>query len=262
VWLKHQLNLSTQENSTISAPQWRHTVPSLRNLKGTRLPKYGIYGIPYSGSLTYITILEQTIQELHTPPLLESAPAGPQAKYAGLVERVQRGHPAALEELYGLAKNFTYFLMRQLGDEDLLDKVHDIFVTVAQSIRAGKLRDPERLIPFLTTVTRFYTYNQIDRRVHRRKRCGPIDDVNPVDPRINLERAAYAKQRHIIAREILHSMPCRDRDVLERFYLAEQSKEQICHEMQLTPTQFRLLKSKAKATFTKIGMRRVQTNAA
>ncbi len=175
---------------------------------------------------------------------------------------MKRGHPGGLEELYGLAKNFTYFLMRQLGDEDLLDKVHDIFVTVVQAIRAGKLRDPERLIPFLTTVTRFYTYNQIDRRVHRRKRSAPLDDINPADPRMNLERVAYYKQRRAIATEVLRSMSRRDRDVLERFYIEEQSKEQICRELKLTPTQFRLLKSKAKATFTKIGARRLQTSAA
>jgi RNA polymerase sigma factor (sigma-70 family) len=202
--------------------------------------------------------LEHTIPQSHSNQYVDPALTGSPSKFACLVEKVQHGQPAALEELYGLAKNFNFFLMRQLGDDDLLDKVHDIFLTVAQAIRAGKLRDPERLIPFLTTVTRFYTYNQIDRRMHRRKRLEALEDVNPPDPRMNLERTAYAKERNAIAREILGSMPRRDRDVLERFYLAEQSKEQICDEMNLTPTQFRLLKSKAKATFTKIGMRRLQ----
>src|SRR5579871_4662992 len=105
-------------------------------------------------------------------------------QFSDLVEQVQRGHPTALEELYILARNFTFFLMRQLGEEDLLDKVHDIFLTVAQAIRAGKLRDPERLIPFLTTVTRFYTYNQIERRTYGRKRGAPLEGVNPPDERM------------------------------------------------------------------------------
>jgi RNA polymerase sigma factor (sigma-70 family) len=202
--------------------------------------------------------LEQTTTHFQSDQYVDPALTGSPSKFACLVDKVRRGHPAGLEELYGLAKNFNYFLMRQLGDDDLLDKVHDIFITVAQAIHAGKLRDPERLIPFLTTVTRFYTYNQIDRRMHRRKRLEALEDVNPPDPRMNLERTTYAKERNTIAREILRSMPRRDRDVLERFYLAEQSKEQICDEMQLTPTQFRLLKSKAKATFTKMGARRLQ----
>ncbi len=179
-------------------------------------------------------------------------------RFAELVERVRHGHPSGLEELYTLAKNFTFFLMRQLGDQDLLDKVHDIFVTVAQAIRTGKLRDPERLIPFLTTVTRFYTYDQIERRTFQRKRSVPLDGLNPPDRRTNLESSTYSRQRRLIAREILDSMPLRDKDLLARFYIEEQSKEQICEEMHLTPTQFRLQKSKAKATFAKIGTERLQ----
>jgi RNA polymerase sigma factor (sigma-70 family) len=186
-------------------------------------------------------------------------PSGQRAQFSELVEQVQRGHPNALEELYVLARNFTFFLMRQLGEEDLLDKVHDIFLTVAQAIRAGKLRDPERLIPFLTTVTRFYTYNQIEKRVRGRKRSACLEEVNPEDDRIDLERDAYRRQRRRIAVEILQALPHKDRDVLHRFYLEEQSKEQICREMQLTPTQFRLLKSKAKAAFAQLGEQRVRS---
>jgi RNA polymerase sigma-70 factor, ECF subfamily len=174
-----------------------------------------------------------------------------------LVEKIQQKQAAGFEELYGLVKNFTFFLMRQLGSEELQDKVHDVFVTVAQAIQSGKLRDPERLIPFLTTVTRFYTYNQIERRISRRRVCTLSDGVNPPDTRMNLEKNAYTQQRQRIAHEILNAMPRRDRDVLHRFYLEEQSKEQICQEMQLTPTQFRLLKSKAKSTFTELGRRRL-----
>ena len=120
--------------------------------------------------------MEQLSLQSQPDQYVDPSIAGSPSKFACLVEKVRRGHPSGLEELYGLAKNFNYFLMRQLGDDDLLDKVHDIFITVAQAIHAGKLRDPERLIPFLTTVTRFYTYNQIDRRMHRRKRLEALEN--------------------------------------------------------------------------------------
>lgn len=188
--------------------------------------------------------------------LSTSSPAG--SEVADLVERIRERQPRAFEELYALVKKFTYFLMRQLGSEDLQDKIHDVFLTMVQSILSGKLRDPERLIPFLTSVTRFYTYNQIDRRIARRRTCTLSDTMNPPDARVNLERSAYHQQRMAIAREILNAMPRRDRDVLHRFYVEEQSKEQICSEMQLTPTQFRLLKSKAKSTLTQLGERRLK----
>ncbi len=157
-----------------------------------------------------------------------------------------------------MARNFTYFIMRQLGHDDLQDKVHDVFVSAATAISAGKLRDSERLTPFLTTLTRFYTYGQIDRRVVRRKYNMPLEHANIPDGRINLEHGIYHQQRARIVRDILGLMPKRDRDVLERFYVYEQTKEQICSEMNLTSTQFRLLKSKAKNTFAKLGQRRLK----
>ncbi|MDP8980677.1 MAG: sigma-70 family RNA polymerase sigma factor [Acidobacteriota bacterium] len=178
--------------------------------------------------------------------------------YADLVSRIQARHPTGLEELYGLARNFSFFLMRQLGSEDLTDKVHDVFVTVAQAIASGKLRDPERLIPFLTTVTRYYTYGQIERRGLLRRCAGSLEGVNPPDPRVNLEQSAWQQQRLSIVEEVLARMPRRDRDILRRFYLEEQSKEQICREMKLTANQFRLLKSKAKLSFARLGTRRLK----
>jgi RNA polymerase sigma-70 factor (ECF subfamily) len=50
----------------------------------------------------------------------------------------------------------------------------------------------------------------------------------------------------------------RDREILTRFYLDEQTQEQICGEMNLTETQFRLLKSRAKARFGELGRRKLQ----
>ena len=52
----------------------------------------------------------------------------------------------------------------------------------------------------------------------------------------------------------------RDRDILIRFYLKEQPQEQICKEMALTETQFRLLKSRAKAKFGEIGRKKLTSS--
>ncbi|MGD0619633.1 MAG: hypothetical protein ABSB67_18455, partial [Bryobacteraceae bacterium] len=118
-----------------------------------------------------------------------------------LVSRIEKRNPAALEELYGMVKNFTYFLMRQLGPDDLLDSVHDVYITVAEAITAGKLRDPERLRAFLTTVTRFYTYSQIERRVQGRNRFTGLDGMAvDVPDGTNLEKGLYHRQRATFVR--------------------------------------------------------------
>ena len=181
------------------------------------------------------------------------------ASYRELVGRIEKRNPAALEELYGMVRNFTYFLMRQLGPDDLQDSVHDVYVTVAEAITAGKLRDPERLRAFLTTVTRFYTYSQIERRVQGRNRFTGLDGMAvDVPDGTNLETGLYNRQRVTFVRDILCQMPGLDREILRRFYLQEQSKEQICREMRLTPTQFRNMKSQAKLALTEIGLRRLR----
>jgi len=158
-----------------------------------------------------------------------------------------------------MVKNFTWFLMRQLGPDDLQDNVHDVYVTVAEAITAGKLRDPERLSAFLTTVTRFYTYSQIERRVQGRNRFLALDGTAlDFADETNLEKRVGHRQRVTFVREILGQMPSLDREILRRFYLEEQSKELICREMRLTPTQFRNIKSQAKLALTRLGVRRLQ----
>ena len=67
------------------------------------------------------------------------------------------------------------------------------------------------------------------------------------DWRDNPERSVIVRQREEMVRTVLKSVSRRDRDILNRFYVLEQSQEQICADMGLSYNQFRLLKSQAKA---------------
>jgi len=66
------------------------------------------------------------------------------------------------------------------------------------------------------------------------------------------------KQKNEFMREILEELSARDREILTRFYLDELTQDEICGEMNLSETQFRLLKSRAKARFGELGKRRLQ----
>ena len=71
----------------------------------------------------------------------------PVPDWTALVDGVRHGDSASMAELYGIfAKGIRYFLLRNLGPEDLDDKVHDCFVIVTQAIQNGDLREPERLM--------------------------------------------------------------------------------------------------------------------
>jgi hypothetical protein len=51
----------------------------------------------------------------------------------------------------------------------------------------------------------------------------------------------------------LREMPSLSRQILVRFYLHEQTPEQICADMGITQRQFRLMKWRAKARFAELG---------
>jgi RNA polymerase sigma-70 factor (ECF subfamily) len=177
-----------------------------------------------------------------------------------LVGRIQRGDNSGLEDLYGLfARGIRFYLCRQLGPQELDDKVHDAFLIVVQAIKRGDLREPERLMGFVRTVVRRQVAAYIDDVVHSRREELHLDvGVRVADARNNPEQNAAFQQKVDFMTSILSSLPDRDREILTRFYLDEQTQEQICEEMNLTETQFRLLKSRAKARFGELGKRKLQ----
>jgi len=177
-----------------------------------------------------------------------------------LVGRIQRGENSGLEDLYALfARGIRFYLCRQLGPQELDDKVHDAFLIVVQAIKRGDLREPERLMGFVRTVVRRQVAAYIDDVVHSRREELHLDvGVRVADWRNNPEQSAAFRQKVEFMTGILRSLSARDREILTRFYLKEQTQDQICEEMNLSETQFRLLKSRAKARFGEMGKRKLQ----
>ena len=182
------------------------------------------------------------------------------SRWRDLVRRIEAGDGSGMEELYLLfAKGIRFFLCRQLGPQEMDDKVHDTFLIVVRAIRRGELREPERLMGFVRTVARRQVAASIDRTARRRRQLTEIDAGSPIsDGRPSPEERFASRQKIEIMKDALSDISTRDREILVRFYLREQSQAQICEEMGLTETQFRLLKSRAKARLGEIGKKKVQ----
>jgi RNA polymerase sigma-70 factor (ECF subfamily) len=181
------------------------------------------------------------------------------SSWGRLVDLVRAGDSAGLEELYGVfAKGIRFFLLRQIGPQDLDDKVHDVFLIITQSIQRGELREPERLMGYVRTIVRRQVAAHIETAVKCRRNHRTIDMVTTLSDRDpDPERAVIARECREVAMRVLNGLPVRDREVLVRFYLREQKADQICRELGLTETQFRLIKSRAKARYGKLGQRRL-----
>ena len=189
----------------------------------------------------------------------EVVPEDAYAPWVELVGRIQSGETDGMAELYQLfSRGIRFYLCRQLGSQELDDKVHDTFVVVVQAIRRGELRDPQRLMGFVRTIVRRQVAAHIDKVVHKRREQLDVESgLRVPDPRDNPEQEAIFVQRNQLIQRVLGELSERDREILTRFYLYEQSQDQICSEMDLSETQFRLLKSRAKARFGEVGRKRL-----
>jgi len=176
--------------------------------------------------------------------------------WTGTVERIRAGDPLAMTELYTVfTRGIRYLLLRSLGVEEIDDRVHDCFLIVTEAIRSGELRDPARLMGYVRTVVRRHIAAGIEEAISRRRTTVEFEDsvFTVSDWKNNPEQNLLARQRAEIARRVFQGVSRRDREILRRFYLLEQPQEQICEEMGLSYNQFRLLKSRAKARFGKLG---------
>jgi len=177
------------------------------------------------------------------------------ADWSDLVTRIYSGETDGMEELYQLFSTAMRFhFARQLGSDELDNKIHDAFVVVVQAIRRGELREPERLMGFVRTIVRRQVAAYIDRVVHTRSAqiefSGERRNDNPA------EVVAFHRRAELI-NQVLAGLSEKDREILTRFYVLEQSQDEICREMALSETQFRLLRSRAKARFRELGNKKL-----
>ena len=182
------------------------------------------------------------------------------AEWAELVDSIRAGDQNAMSQLYTtFGRGVRYYLSRQLGPQELDDKVHDTFLVVLGAIQRGELREPERLMGFVRTVVRRLVATHIDHMVEERRDRTSLDDgYARADERSDPEKDAEHREQVEIMSQVLHAISGRDREILTRFYLYEQPQQQICREMGLNDTQFRLLKSRAKQRFAELGKRRLE----
>src|SRR4051794_35682590 len=98
---------------------------------------------------------------------------------AELVARIREGDPTSVEGLYVTLSETPRAKLNRTVDASLVeDRLHDIVVIVLEAIYNGTLRDPERLMGFVRTVTRRSVAAHIRGNISRRKRLiaiGPLE---------------------------------------------------------------------------------------
>jgi len=208
--------------------------------------------------LARMTMKSEGISTTSSSSLSSAGSQQESQQWADLVRRIERGETEAQEELYQtLHRGVRFLLHRQLRGHDVADRVHNVFLVVVSAIQAHRLKHPESLLGFVRTVAARQAAEGI-REARRTAADVPLEVVLVgADGRCDPEGERLQAEKAWITRQILRSLRPKDREILVRFYLLEQTQEQIRDEMRLTSTQYRLLKSRAKSKFSELGRKRL-----
>jgi RNA polymerase sigma-70 factor (ECF subfamily) len=183
----------------------------------------------------------------------------PTVDWPELLNRVKQNEAGASEELYALtSKGMLFFLRRQMPVHVAEERMHDAFVIVLKAIRDGRIQNAKAFPGYVMTVTKRQYFDHVRRSVSAPE-CGDefVVDNLPSKVNDNPDSLLDAKRRSTLVAEVLRSMSPERTEILTRFYILEQSHEQICNEMKLTDTQYRLLKSRAKVDFGERGRQKL-----
>lgn len=149
-------------------------------------------------------------------------------------------------------------LARVAGSSELAaDLLHDAVVTTLQKLNAGEISDPAHLDGYVYRVALNHLCNY--RRKYRLRPITPgagdasSPETETGGPTENVEADQWAK----LARSLLQEISSvRDRALLVRFYLQEESKEDLCQEYGLTEPHFNRVVHRARERFRKLLQRR------
>jgi RNA polymerase sigma-70 factor (ECF subfamily) len=181
-----------------------------------------------------------------------------------LVARIRSGDRAAEAELVGrYSRGVSVILRRAAGSQASADDLYqDVFLRAIEKIRAGEVREPERLSGFISSLARNMAIDHFRRNppvasMDASDSCASVPDrtVGPLERVLRIEDARCVRQ-------VMAELPsARDRQLLFSFYLEEEDKERICASLKLTSLQFNRVVHRARERFRELYQRAVRPAA-
>ncbi len=178
------------------------------------------------------------------------AAPGPEGR---LVERIRSGDAGAEAELverYG--EGLRYLLRRWTRDEATAEDLYqETFRLVLEKVRGGELRRPSQLKAFLRGVAK----NLSTRYYQREARWVSADRETPevTDPAPSQLSGLLCQEKSRLIWSLLGELSQdRDRQLLFRFYIAEEPKDQIRDDLGLTDLHFNRVLHRARHRFREL----------
>ena len=167
-----------------------------------------------------------------------------------LVKRIIAGDAEAEEILvkqYG--RGVRYVLRRETRNQDLVDDLfQETFRIAISKIRKGDLRDPSKVNAFLSSTARFTAIDYF--RKASRHDASDIDDIDVAMPGESQLGLLINQEFADLVRQTIDELKNeRDRAILFRFFIAQEDKQDICRDLDLTPLHFNRVLHRAKQRY-------------
>jgi RNA polymerase sigma-70 factor (ECF subfamily) len=171
-------------------------------------------------------------------------------------EEVTDTRPSTRELLRDMA-GLQLQLARVIKDRDLAaDILQDAVVTALQKLRAGEISDRAQLDGYVYRVALNHFRNHLRKdksRVSDHDAEAELIETDEREAPASIQSAQWAK----VARQLLKEItPARDRELLVRFYLYEETKEQLCRSLGLSDLHFNRVIFRARERFRELLQRR------
>ena len=173
---------------------------------------------------------------------------------AELVRRIQGGDPEAEAEFVRRYRRGVTVIVAKAGRGrvPVEDLCQDVLATAIEKVRAHAIRDPERLSGFIAGLAR----NVVMDHIRKERSRGAIEARMPPAPTAHGPEAVnqlLQQEQAAIVRAVLDELESdRDREILFRFYLADDDKDRICRDLGLTAVHFNRVLFRARERFREL----------
>ncbi len=188
-------------------------------------------------------------------PTMHEQTTEPGEVSAELVARIERGDARAEEELVErFGRGLMLILDRHTsGRAEAEDLYQDTFGLALEKLRRGELRDPSRLPAFLSQIARNLAIDFYRKR-RRRKTEADSEAVHEasVVPSSQLGQMLQGEHAAVVRQMIDELRNERDRQLLMRFYIAEEDKDAISADLGLSSLQFNRVLHRARQRYKEL----------
>lgn len=183
-----------------------------------------------------------------------------------LVRRIRSGDPEAEEELVShFGEGLAFLLRRWTRDHAAAEDLYqETFRLALEKIRSGEVRDPDRLAGFLRSLAKNLSIHHYRRSAVQEVREEDLETAADLSaPEAGQLGQLLRREKAALVRRVLEELGSeRDRQVLLRFYIAEEDKERIRSDLGLSGPELNMVLFRARRRYRDLYERRAGAGAA